>query len=104
LLPQPPPRRSVKVIWRPDQKRFVWPFLINCNITGGFIYATQVYYSEPGCTGTADGEATFGGENLCQPLLTVLGGVHSVKTGSVTDAGCEGKYSSFQYWTWMIDG
>ncbi len=63
--------------------------------SGGAIYATQTYYSGGGCTGTADGEATFGGVNLCQPIRSVLGSVVSVTADSVTDspAGCVGKSS-----------
>ncbi|KAE9365449.1 hypothetical protein N431DRAFT_549654 [Stipitochalara longipes BDJ] len=57
---------------------------------GGFIFATQTYFSGGGCTGTADGEATFGAANLCQPIATVLDTVTSVTANSVTDdpAGC----------------
>ncbi|KAH8763844.1 hypothetical protein BGZ57DRAFT_1007408 [Hyaloscypha finlandica] len=52
---------------------------------GGAIYATQTYYSGGGCTGTADGEATFAGVNLCQPIRSVLSSVISVTANSVTD-------------------
>ncbi|KAN0089493.1 hypothetical protein V8E51_019753 [Hyaloscypha variabilis] len=57
---------------------------------GGFIFATQTYYSGGGCTGTPDTEATFGSANVCQPIATVLGTVTSVTADSVTDdpAGC----------------
>ncbi|TVY33339.1 hypothetical protein LSUB1_G007097 [Lachnellula subtilissima] len=57
---------------------------------GGVFYATQTYYSASGCTGTADGEATFNTINLCQPLSTILGSVESVTTNSITQdpAGC----------------
>ncbi|TAQ83247.1 hypothetical protein B7494_g8427 [Chlorociboria aeruginascens] len=57
---------------------------------GGFIFATQTYYSGAGCTGTADGEATFGGVNLCQPISSVLNNVISITADSVTNspAGC----------------
>ncbi|KUJ24353.1 uncharacterized protein LY89DRAFT_679509 [Mollisia scopiformis] len=54
----------------------------------GEFFAVQTYYSAGGCTGTADSEATFNEENLCQPIATVLSTVESVSLISVTDAGC----------------
>lgn len=58
--------------------------------SGSPIYSTQTFYFGGDCTGTADGEATFGAANLCQPLRTVLGTVTSVDVISV-EAGCTGK-------------
>jgi hypothetical protein len=69
------------------------PFLI---WLGGEFFAVQTYYNGGGCTGTADSEATFNSENLCQPLSTVLGTVVSVSAISVTDAGCVSKYSPLE--------
>jgi hypothetical protein len=55
----------------------------------------QTYFSDGGCTGTADTEATFGGVNLCQPIRSVLDSVVSVTADTVTDdpAGCVGMQS-----------
>jgi len=89
-LPHLPSSKTVKVTPPPIQT--TTPSHSNPP-PGGVFYATQTYYSASGCTGTADGEATFNTINLCQPLSTILGSVVSVTTNSVTQdpAGCVGK-------------